>query len=160
MGDGTPMADLPTVLVVDDYPDAAESLAAVLRQHGYEAGVARSAREALAVEPLPDAVVLEPRLKDADGYALAAALRERAWGIPPAFIAVTTHCRPEDVARSEAAAFAAHLVKPAEPAEVVAVLARVWCPTARAGDDSAGAERAVPEFPRPDVVTQRLFIDP
>lgn len=116
---------LPSVWVIDDYADAAESLAMVLRACGYVVSVARSGREALVLTPLPDAVILELRLRDADGCDLVKSLRARAGGGHASFIAVTTCGRPEDIARSKAAGITAHLVKPAEVRDVLSALGGV-----------------------------------
>ena len=110
------------MLVVDGHADAAESLALVLSYVGHRAVVARSGRSALAAaerEP-PDVVLLELRLRDADGWEVARRLR--AAGCQARLIAVTTCGRPADRQRSHAVGIERHLVKPVEPAELLAAL--------------------------------------
>ncbi|WP_020472616.1 response regulator [Zavarzinella formosa] len=116
---------LPTVMVIDDYPDAAESMALLLRTHGYDASVALTSHEALETNPVPDAVILELRLRDSDGCELVRSLREKAGETDPTFIAVTTCGRPEDFDRSARAGISAHLVKPANVDDVLSALSHV-----------------------------------
>jgi CheY-like chemotaxis protein len=60
-----------------------------------------------------------------DGYSLIGRVRERdarLGGRTPA-VALTAYARDEDRARSLSAGFDAHVAKPVEPAELLAVLA-------------------------------------
>lgn len=79
-----------TVLVVDDYPDAAEAVADLLAHAGVRAHVALSSCAALdrAEEVEPDVVVLEPMMNDGGGWEVAAWLRRRDRS-GPALIALT-----------------------------------------------------------------------
>ncbi len=112
------------ILVVDDNADAAESLAVVLRAEGHRVHVERGARAALErVEAAPPRVVLlDIGLPDMDGYELARRLRslERTRGAVP--VALTGYGQAEDRERSQAAGFDFHLVKPADPARITALL--------------------------------------
>jgi two-component system OmpR family response regulator len=71
--DGTPVR----VLVVDDEPDLAEVLSAVLRHEGWQVRVAGDGASALrlAREFTPDAVVLDVMLPDTDGLTVLRGLR-------------------------------------------------------------------------------------
>jgi CheY-like chemotaxis protein len=111
----------PSVLVVDDHPEAGGSLAQLLALLGYAARHAPSAADALrlAAEDPPDVVVLEVRLRGWDGYDLAARLSPAA-GPRPVFIALTTW--PDREGKSLAAGFAHHFLKPVEPAALLSVL--------------------------------------
>jgi signal transduction histidine kinase len=101
------------VLVVDDNPDAAESLANLLRLVGHRAAVAHDAAEALALVAGRrfDVAVLDIGLPVVDGYELARRLRGLP-GAPRRFVAVTGYGADGDLARSRAAGFEAHLTKP------------------------------------------------
>ena len=112
---GTTSAGL-SVLVVDDDVDAADSLALLLRMSGYVAHVAYSGMTALqmAVEHRPDAVVLDLGLPVMDGYELGRRLRQHPQMAAVRLIALTGHGQPEDLDRSRAQGFAAHLIKPVE----------------------------------------------
>jgi CheY-like chemotaxis protein len=115
-----------SVLVVDDYPDAAESLAALLRLYGHRVTVALTAREALAAADRnpPDVALLDIRLPDMDGWQVGRWLRERASGRgrAPLLVAVTGCGQQEDFRRSAEAGIDLHLVKPVDPVELVQVL--------------------------------------
>jgi PAS domain S-box-containing protein len=104
------------VLVVDDDVDAADSLALLLRLSGYEARVAYSGATALqtAVEHRPEAVILDLGLPGMDGYELGRRLRQHPQMAAVRLIALTGYGRPENLDRSRAEGFAAHLVKPVE----------------------------------------------
>jgi CheY-like chemotaxis protein len=67
------------VMVVDDLADHAETLAEVLQLCGHDARPFPSGPDALAALAgfAPDACFLDLRMKPMDGYALAAALRDR-----------------------------------------------------------------------------------
>lgn len=111
-----------SVLIADPHEDGAESLASLLRLRGYEVAIARTGPEALAAaaESPPDVLIVEPRLPGLDGWAVA----RRLLAIEPhtLCIAVSTLGRPHDRQRSAAAGIALHLVKPADPAWLLAVL--------------------------------------
>ena len=140
-----------SVLIVDDYPDAADSLAALLRLYGHRATVARTAREALSVaerEP-PDVVLLELRLREMDGWQVAQRLREQAGTRDRRrllLVAVTGCGREEDHRRSAAAGIDLHLVKPADPdllRQVLKVFARRWATTPHPPCEAAHPHPAV-----------------
>ena len=69
------------VLVIDDEPLVCWSLAVGLRQAGFDSDVASASTEALALagmRPLPEAVLIDARLRDCDPAALVRELREIA----------------------------------------------------------------------------------
>lgn len=73
-------ADGPRLLIVEDDPDAAEILRAMLDQDGFTADVVPTAREALTAvrEQGYDAVLVDLQLPDANGIGLIRALRAQA----------------------------------------------------------------------------------
>jgi DNA-binding response OmpR family regulator len=98
----------------------------LLELHGHRVAVAYDAEAALrlaAADP-PDVVVVEPFVRGSDGWAFVRSLRSRAPG-KPAVVAVTVLGRPEDRRQSAEAGVAAHLLKPADPAELLALLGRL-----------------------------------
>jgi two-component system CheB/CheR fusion protein len=103
-----------SVLVVDDYPDAAESLARVLRLDGHDARAALGGDAAAALLEgwVPDVAVLDLRMPGVDGFALAERLR--ALPRPPLLVAVSGSALKADWARA-AAAFDRHFLKPVDP---------------------------------------------
>jgi signal transduction histidine kinase/ActR/RegA family two-component response regulator len=112
------------VLVVDDNRDAATSLADFLRLDGHESLAVYGAREALdAVATFkPEVLLLDIGLPEMDGYEVARRLR--ASGSVVRLIALTGYGQAEDVQRTRAAGFDAHLVKPVDFAALERVVAQ------------------------------------
>src|SRR5690606_166086 len=112
------------VLVVDDNPDAADTLAEALRTCGYEVAVSHDGPAALALARsfAPEAAVLDIGLPVMDGYELGRRLRE----LQPAvrLIALSGYGQDGDRQRSEAAGFSVHLVKPVDLPALVASIER------------------------------------
>jgi CheY-like chemotaxis protein len=104
------------VLIVDDNVDAAEALAAFLELEGCAARVATDPMTALDVlgEFRPEVAVLDIGLPEMDGYELAARIRASEVGAACRLIAVTGYGMADDRARTQAAGFAVHLVKPVD----------------------------------------------
>jgi CheY-like chemotaxis protein len=111
-----------SVLIVDDYPDAASSLAGLLGLAGHRATVATSGPAALAAagREHPDVILLELRLPGMDGYAVARELRAK--GCRARLIAVTTSGKPEDLRRAAHAGIQRYFIKPVAPAELLSAL--------------------------------------
>jgi CheY-like chemotaxis protein len=109
------------VLVVDDNEDAAEGLALGLSLRGYETRVAHDgpAAIALSAEFHPEAALLDIGLPGMDGYLLAEELRKQPGLHGIRLVAVTGYGQESDIARSRAAGFHAHLVKPTDLAAVL-----------------------------------------
>jgi PAS domain S-box-containing protein len=110
------------VLVVDDNVDAADLLAGLLRSVGHDVEVAHDGPQALDVLAAftPDVAILDIGLPVMDGYELAARLREGL--APPRLVAMTGYGQESDRARSAAAGFDLHLVKPVAPRELLALI--------------------------------------
>ena len=102
------------VLVVDDYPDAAKTLAFLLKARGYEVATAASGQEALDVARAfqPTIIMLDIGLPDIDGYEVARRIRADAPRQPLRLIAVTGRSDIEDQQRAIDAGFDHHLTKP------------------------------------------------
>jgi CheY-like chemotaxis protein len=111
-------------LVVDDNPDAAESLAFLLGLEGYTVATAGDGVAALAEAAKfnPHVVLLDIGMPEMDGYEVARQLRAQEAAQPMVLIAVTGYGQPEDRARAEAAGFTDHLTKPVEHDALTAVL--------------------------------------
>jgi two-component system CheB/CheR fusion protein len=105
------------VLVVDDCPDTTESLRILLGLWGHEVRAAHSGAEALRLAPgfLPDIILLDIGLPGLDGYEVAGRLRQVPDLAGVFLLALTGYSREQDVARSRAAGFDMHLVKPFDP---------------------------------------------
>lgn len=102
------------ILIVDDNEDAADALAMILKLEGHDTRTAYSAEFALAEFPafLPNVALLDIGLPGMTGYELAQRMRAAAATSSLRLIAVSGYGRAEDRARSQAAGFDAHLVKP------------------------------------------------
>lgn len=102
------------ILVVDDYPDAAESLARRLKHLGNEVETALDGFEGIkqAEKFRPDIVLLDLGMPKLNGYKAAQQIREQPWGKDMVLIAITGWGQEEDRQRTREAGFDAHLVKP------------------------------------------------
>ncbi|RIK84143.1 MAG: hypothetical protein DCC67_05230 [Planctomycetota bacterium] len=126
-----------SVLVVDDESDARSLIRRTLEACEATVFVAASAAE--AVETLrrerPRVLVSDIGMPEEDGYSLVHRIRKLPpdeGGATPA-AALTAFARSEDRRRALLAGFQAHVAKPVEPAELVAVVASLAGVTDRAG---------------------------
>lgn len=123
------------VLVADDNVDAADVLAFLLTECGY---TVQTAYDGLAAMKAADAwrpriAVLDIKMPGATGHQVARWIRQQAWGGETFLIALTAYGSPADREQTCAAGFDVHLVKPASPSELMAVL-RAPRDTGRLGD--------------------------
>jgi signal transduction histidine kinase len=111
------------VLVVDDNADAAELLAELLRVVGAEVRIAHDGLSALEIAGLfsPSIGLIDIGLPLIDGYEVARRLRQ-AMKTPLFLVAITGYGQDQDRARSSAAGFDAHLVKPVDFSALDALL--------------------------------------
>jgi PAS domain S-box-containing protein len=115
-----------SVLVVDDNVDSAEMLALLLDSEGYRVECCYDGAEALLrIDQNFDVVVLDIGLPVMDGFGVAEEIRKQALRSQPVLIAVTGYGQPSDIARSRAAGFDHHLVKPVEPDELCRLLDQI-----------------------------------
>lgn len=114
------------VLIVDDEQDARELVRRFLAEHHAVPVVAGSAAEAegLLVTFTPDIIVSDIGMPVKDGYDFIRRVRMR--GIKSPAIALTAFARAEDRIRSLQAGFQSHLPKPVEPAELLALIIRLY----------------------------------
>ena len=111
------------VLIVDDDPDARELYILTLNGVGFRCVVAASAAEGLQRASIVrfDLIVMDLGLpRRDDGLALARQLRAQT--LPSPIVAVTGHERPT---MPDRALFAAYVMKPVDPEDLVAVVLRV-----------------------------------
>jgi CheY-like chemotaxis protein len=114
------------LLVVDDHPDSAETTAQLLALHGHDTRAACTCADARALltgpAPFaPELVLMDVRLPDGDGVALGVEL-STLLPARPVLIALTG--LPGQAERCRAAGFDECLLKPTEPAALVALIAR------------------------------------
>jgi len=118
------------VLLVDDNPDVLESTRALLEMGGHDVTALSDPQAVLALAdaleqgggPAPQVALLDIGLPGLNGYELAAELRRRGAFRDTEFVAISGYGQPEDRARSLAAGFSAHVVKPPAARELAALL--------------------------------------
>ncbi len=114
------------VLIVDDEADARELVKRFLIEHRAIPEVAASSAEAqqLLKTFQPDVIVSDIGMPGQDGYEFMRTARKNGLRTPA--IALTAFARSEDRLRSIQAGYQAHLPKPVEPAELLAVIANLF----------------------------------
>jgi signal transduction histidine kinase/CheY-like chemotaxis protein len=107
-------ATVKRVLVVDDNTESAEMLVILAESWGHEAFAANDGDSALTMarELRPDVILLDIGLPGMDGYEVAAALRSDERTQNARIIAVSGYGQAHDRARTRAAGFDDHMVKP------------------------------------------------
>jgi DNA-binding response OmpR family regulator len=130
------------ILVVDDNRDATESLTMLLQITGHETRSAFDGADALELASRfrPDVVLLDIGLPGLNGYDVARRIREQPWGRNTVLVALTGWGQEEDRRKSSEAGFDAHLVKPVDHGQLMAMLARLR---------RDAAERVIPESGEP-----------
>ncbi len=113
------------VLVVDDEPDALESLSRTLTDSGATVFAAQSAQAALGLVQTksPHVLISDIGMPEMDGYELLRRVRALdgvAADVPA--IALTAFARPSDRLHSLRAGYIAHLTKPADPLQLLATV--------------------------------------
>jgi len=112
------------LLVVDDNIEHADTLALYLAVAGHEVRVAYNGLDAVALAGSfdPEAVLMDVGMPGLDGYDAARRMRAQPDGCHRVLVALTGWGQPEDRRRSRAAGFDAHLVKPADPPALLALV--------------------------------------
>jgi CheY-like chemotaxis protein len=111
-------------LIVDDYPDAAETTCMLLTLLGHDCRFATNGTAALAclVEFEPEVAILDIGLPDLSGFELAVELRKRLPGKRLFLAALTGWGQPEDRIKSLAAGFDHHILKPADQTKLKRIM--------------------------------------
>ncbi len=114
------------VLIVEDNADAREMLVAALKLSGHRLRDTADGEAALKsiAERVPEIAFIDIGLPGMDGYELVRRIREQ-YGDAVFLVAISGYGLPIDKARSEAAGFDRHLVKPVTMTDLVQVLASV-----------------------------------
>jgi signal transduction histidine kinase len=110
------------ILVIDDEPDARESLAALLQAEGHEVLAVADGAAGLAALAKAEVGLVDIGLPGMDGYEFAR--RAKALGQGVLLIAVTGYGQREDRDKAHAAGFDAHITKPFAYEELMRVLER------------------------------------
>jgi two-component system alkaline phosphatase synthesis response regulator PhoP len=90
------------ILVVEDSPYLAESLADMLDIRGHQPIIAPTGREGvtMAIEQHPDLILLDIRLPDIDGYEVYRRIRENDWGKHANILVLTASESTENISKN------------------------------------------------------------
>lgn len=112
------------ILVVDDNMDAAETIGALLTVRGHAVEICFSPEQALSrvMNFRPDVAILDIGLPGMSGHVLAERLQTILGRNSCRLIAQTGYGQAADVARSSDAGFDIHLIKPVDPARLLAIV--------------------------------------
>lgn len=127
--DCPPALDGAHILMIDDERDSRALVKRILEECQAIVTMAASAEEGLAAlrQQKADVIISDVGMPGTDGYQFIRAVRqlsEDEGGNSPA-IALTAFARSEDRQRAMLAGFDMHIAKPVEPAELIAVVARL-----------------------------------
>lgn len=109
------------VLVVDDDPDSAKSLALILSSAGFEVEICRDGASAIETARSfgPDALVLDLGLPGVDGYEVCRQLRRGPGGEALLVVAVSGRGDDETWAAARRAGFDDHILKPIDVGQLI-----------------------------------------
>lgn len=115
------------ILAIDDDDDSRDVIQRVLQSAGATVIIAASAAEGLIIlnDKRPDVILCDIGMPGMDGYQFIREVRKRSpeeGGKLPA-IALTAFARSQDRRQAFTAGFQAHIAKPAEPGELIALVA-------------------------------------
>jgi signal transduction histidine kinase/ActR/RegA family two-component response regulator len=131
------------VLLVDDEPTANEAVQTLLDSSGAEVRVAGSAAQALQMLDVwkPDVLISDIAMPEEDGYVLIRKIRARgaAHGGDLPAAALTAYATIEDRVNILAAGFQMYLSKPADPGELIAVVASLAARRQRVPAENGGS---------------------
>jgi signal transduction histidine kinase/CheY-like chemotaxis protein len=115
-----------TVLIVEDNADTRQVLKFMLEIEGAQVEAVETGVEAVArAESLrPQIVLCDIGLPDIDGLEVARRMRARGWFADTRLIALTGYGQPDDIHYALDAGFEAHLTKPINLDQLLALLAR------------------------------------
>ena len=122
----------PCILVVDDYPDTLEVWTLSLGAAGFDVVTAIDGLEAVttAMALVPDLIVLDLGLPGRSGYEVAAILRETPATSHIPLIAATGFSHKVQLERARRAGFDVIMIKPCDPVDLIAHIARLIADTA------------------------------
>lgn len=138
---------LPSLLIVDDYPDALDVWGLYLRAEGFDVLTASDGQSAYAeaVRKKPDLIVMDLELPGKSGFEVARDLKARADTCAIPLIAATGYSQAKQLDLARAAGFDAVMVKPCDPQSLVAEIRRLL---ARRSSDAQTASEQQPSIVR------------
>ena len=116
------------VLCVDDNCDVADSESLLLQAVGFEARACYDGPTALAVAARfrPSVCLIDLNMPGMSGDVVAGRLKAQAPDDPLVLVAVTALSEEGSARRLRAGGFQAHLVKPVDPFNLVAIVNTLW----------------------------------
>ena len=123
----------PAILIVDDYADSLEAWEIFLRSEGFDVISATTGAAALAAaaSAIPALIVMDLMLPDLSGVDVARRLRAESRTAHIPLVAATGLSDPDRLAEARAAGFDAVLIKPCEPATLIATIRELLAAQAR-----------------------------
>jgi two-component system, cell cycle response regulator DivK len=120
-------ASHPSLLIVDDYPDALDVWGVFLRAEGFTVLTASDGQSAFAeaVREKPDVIVMDLELPGKSGYEVARDLKAREDTREIPLIAATGYSHNKQLDLARASGFDTVLVKPCDPQSLVAEIRRL-----------------------------------
>jgi CheY-like chemotaxis protein len=120
----SPAARSLRILVVDDNQDSADSMALLLRAHGYQVRIAYDGPTALEIAQdfVPEVTLQDVAMPGMDGYDVARRLRQMPKMRTAALIALTGYTREEDTLAAHSCGFDYHLGKPVDLEALLRIL--------------------------------------
>jgi two-component system, cell cycle response regulator DivK len=117
----------PSLLIVDDYPDALDVWGVYLRAEGFNVLTASDGQSAFdeAVRAKPDVIIMDLELPGKSGFEVARDLRARADTREIPLIAATGYSHAKQLELARASGFDAVMVKPCDPQSLVAEIRRL-----------------------------------
>jgi len=129
------------ILVVENHEDTLQAMKMFLELEGHTVQTAGTMKAALeAADTGFDLIITDIGLPDGDGWQLMRQLRERG---PVRAVAMSGYGWKEDIEKSRAAGFFAHLLKPLKIAELEAVLRKTEEQIPRESAPAKSRRRAV-----------------
>ena len=115
------------ILVVDDTPANIQSLAAILKEKGYQISVATNGKQALdaVARVQPDLILLDVMMPEMDGYETMRRIRENSKFRLLPIIALTAKAMKGDREKCLEAGASDYLAKPVNTEQLLSAL-RMW----------------------------------
>jgi DNA-binding response OmpR family regulator len=122
-----------TILIIDDNPDALETLSFLLREKGYRALTAHGGRSgiALAQAEKPDLILLDIMMPDMNGYQVCQTLKQDPSTEKIPIVILTVRKSKRDVSYASTVGAADYLTKPVRPTQLLSAVEAHLRPEAR-----------------------------
>jgi CheY-like chemotaxis protein len=122
------MADIEpkrTILIIDDNPDALETLSFLLREKGYRVLTAGGGRAGvdLATSEHPDLILLDIMMPEMNGYQVCQTLKQDPGTEKIPIVILTVRKSKRDVSYASTVGAADYLTKPVRPSQLLSVVA-------------------------------------